>query len=42
LGFGASGGNSGSIISHSSSVTNSLLMPTSVPSTHEMRFCKEL
>jgi hypothetical protein len=35
LGFGASGGNSGSMISHSSSLTSSLLMPRSVPSTHE-------
>jgi hypothetical protein len=35
LGFVASGGNSGSMTFHSSSLTSSLLMPTSVPSTHE-------
>jgi hypothetical protein len=35
LGFGGSGGSRGSMTSHSSSVTSSLLMLTSVPSTHE-------
>ncbi len=35
LGFGGSGGSRGSMISHSSSVTSSLLMLRSVPSTHE-------
>src|SRR5215218_3017038 len=41
LGLGGSSGNSGSMISQSSSDTSSLLMPMSVTSTHS-RFCKAL